>query len=325
MKHITAALFVAFLLSLGAKALAVEASQGTFTVSTQCEAYQSFKKQTNPDSLQVQPGEVFRINEVNKADYQWVRLQVQGDLRWVSAACGTVEGLEIAEGNASACRIPDTYDSYVLALTWQPGFCLHHRGGADKPECKAMQSGQLVVSNFTLHGLWPNKSQCGKDYGNCANAPDLKLSANTVDYISPWMPNFYYGTQFGHYEWKKHGACQTAMADDAYFRFAVDLVKSFNDSPAGQYVRDQAGGAISQERFYAEVNREFGNEKAANNFLLICSGDYLEEIRIALPKDLKESHSVNTLIGDTFAPARQDDRKACRSDRVLIEAKGYRK
>ncbi len=305
-------------------ALAVDASAGTFTITQSCEAFQSFKNRTNPGGLSVQPGQALPIAEVNREQYQWVRVNVGSggkDLRWVAAECGRVDGLQIAEKGIPACSVADQYDSHVLAITWQPGFCEHDRGGPGKPECQAMGEGELSVDHFTLHGLWPNKQACGIDYGNCAG-PALDLDKSTVDYIKPWMPNFNYGTRFGNHEWKKHGVCQTAMDDDHYFRFAVDLVKSFNDSPAGAYIRENAGGSVSRTQFYGTLADDYGNKAAANNFLLICTGDYLKEVRVVLPRDFKGERSVKGVLGQDYLAERRTDRNECRSERIRIEASG---
>ena len=305
-------------------ALAVDASAGTFSITQRCEAFQSFKNQTNPGGLSVQPGQTFAIAEVNREQYQWVRVNVgsgRKDLRWVAAHCGQVEGLQIARSGTQACRLPDQYDSHVLAITWQPGFCEHDRSGPGKPECQAMRAGELQVDHFTLHGLWPNKQACGIDYGSCAG-PALDLDQATVDYIKPWMPNFHYDTRFGNHEWKKHGVCQTAMDDDQYFRLAVDLVKSFNDSSAGAYIRENAGGSVSMEQFLAKLMDDYGNKAAANNFLLICTGDYLKEVRVALPRDFKGERSLKGVLGQDFLTERRSDRSECRGERIRIEASG---
>lgn len=323
-KRVVTGIFVTLSLIAGLRAQAVEVTQGTFEVTTQCEAYQSFKKGSNPGSLVVQPGETYRIVEVNKQQYDWVRVQVSNDLRWVSSGCGSVSDLLIGgrQTGSSQCSIADTYDSYVLALTWQPGFCVHNPAGGQKPECQAMKDGRLAVSNFTLHGLWPNKTPCGKRYGNCRGA-SLELSNSTLEYIKPWMPNFQFSTQFGNYEWKKHGVCQTALSDDDYFRLAVDLTKSFNDSTPGSYVREHVGGTISKQTFYSKLTDELGSTAAANNVLLICRGDYLEEIRIVLPQDFRGARSVREIMDGHFALRRSEDRKECRSDAISIEAAGY--
>lgn len=325
MWRLIAVSIVTLLISLRAEvSVALEATQGVFLVSKKCEAYQSFKNMTNPGELYVQPGERLKIAQVNRDRYEWVRVNWGGenkDLRWVSTACGTVEGLVVSDGGVAECRVPDLHDSYVLAVTWQPGFCEHNKAGPNKPECKAMESGKLMVTNFTLHGLWPNKEECGIDYGKC-NGADMDLSASTVDYLKPWMPNFYYGTQFGSYEWNKHGVCQTAMTDDEYFIFAADLVKSFNDSEAGEYIRNNAGGEVSRKEFYGKLTNEYGIKTVENNFILTCSGEFLEEVRVALPRDFKGARTIKDVIGDHFASKRASDKGECSSDKIRIESSG---
>ncbi|WP_342245078.1 ribonuclease T2 family protein [Pseudomonas sp. OTU5201] len=309
-----------------------EPAQGSFIASQRCEAFQSIRKQTNPDDLKVQPGQRYEVVEVNKREYDWLRIRVPGSdtpLRWVSADCGSAEGLAFNTGqaatkagsNGDVCSLPDQHDGYVLAATWQPGFCEHARYKGTKPECEGLDAGELQISHLTLHGLWPNRLSCGKSYGHCAG-PDMKLSADTLSYVRPWMPNFRYGTSFGRYQWDKHGVCQTQMDDDAYFRRAVDLVRQLDQSAAGQYIVANIGGAISRRTFYEHVGKDFGDASAANNFLLICSGQYLQEIRVALPRELKPADSLVGVVDGQFAANRSRDRSECRADRILIEAGG---
>lgn len=308
-----------------------EPAQGSFVASQRCEAFQSIRKQTNPDGLQVQPGQRYEVVEVNKPDFDWLRIRIPDSatpLRWVSAGCGSVEGLVFntgkparPDGGGDLCSTPDQHDGYVLAATWQPGFCEHASYKGSKPECEGLESGELRISHLTLHGLWPNRRSCGKSYGHCAG-PDLKLSADTLAYVRPWMPNFRYGSSFGRYQWDKHGVCQTQMDDDAYFRRAVDLVRQLDQSAAGQYIVANIGGAISKRAFYERVERDFGNRKAQNNLLLICSGQYLQEVRVALPRALKQADSLVGVVDGQFAASRARDRNECSADRILIEAGG---
>lgn len=308
-----------------------EPAQGNFVASQRCEAFQSIRKQTNPDGLEVRPGQRYEVVEVNRRDYDWLRIRVPDTatpLRWVSADCGAVDGLAFNTGKTvqatqggDICSLPDQHDGYVLAATWQPGFCEHASYKGSKPECAGLESGELQISHLTLHGLWPNRQSCGKNYGHC-DGPAMKLSADTLAYVRPWMPNFRYGTSFGRYQWDKHGICQTQMDDDAYFRRAADLVRQLDVSKAGQYVVANIGGAISRRAFYQKVEDEFGSTDAQNNFLLICSGQYLQEIRVSLPRELKPADSLVGVVDGRFASRRPSDRSECRADRILIEAGG---
>lgn len=243
---------------------------------------------------------------------------------WLLIFWMAVLGCEPARGasrSASACQTPDLHDSYVLAITWQPGFCEHVEGSARKPECEWMAKGRLQVDHLTLHGLWPFRRECGTGYGQCGGRP-LDLRRETIEYIRPWMPNFYVETNFGAYEWRKHGTCQTAMEDDTYFRRAVDAVATVNGSPPGRYLVEHIGGAISKRTFLAKVNSAVGDSRAGNSFLLLCNGKYLYEIRVALPREFKEGGTLAELLGPDLPTRPTSDRNECRQDQILIEQSG---
>ncbi|SEL84952.1 ribonuclease T2 [Roseateles sp. YR242] len=303
---------------------------GTFTASRACDAYLSFRKGANPGAVRVAPGLQYEVREVNDEARNWLRVEVPGipEFRWVAAECGVVQDLRVdaqgsgPSGGASGgqCSVAGQQDSYVLAITWQPGFCEHVKYGGVKPECDHMADGQLVVSNLTLHGLWPNRKDCGTKYGNCAGA-DLSLTEDTVSYISPWMPNFFYETKFGKYEWKKHGTC-SSMDADTYFRRAVDSVRVVNDSSAGKYLAGNIGGTISKKTFYERLAADAGSSKAVNSVTLLCSNEYLIEVRIRLPLDFKAGGTLGDLLGSPLPVTREPDSKECSDDEIRIEASG---
>jgi ribonuclease T2 len=189
---------LALLLALTcAKVGASEAVTGSFVASRGCDAYLSFRKGTNPGAIRVAPGAEYEVREVNDRDRTWLRVEVPGieePLRWVASECGITRNLQGTVAGSAApaaggqCSVARQFDSFVLAVSWQPGFCEHVRYNGTKPECDHMADRRLVVSNLTLHGLWPNLQACGTNYGSCSNA-EPNLSEETVSYISPWMPN----------------------------------------------------------------------------------------------------------------------------------------
>lgn len=299
---------------------------GDFLVKQSCPAYQSFRKATNPGSLTLRSGERYAIVEVNKAeDIGWVRVRAAGgELRWVAMECGTPLNLQLGgkprPAEAESCDRPEEYDSFVLALTWQPGFCEHFHYQGKKPECQAMAEGRLDITHLTLHGLWPNKGTCGKTYGRCPGS-DIDLTAETLAYIRPWMPNFYFETSFGSYQWKKHGLCQRQLDDDGYFRRAVDYVKLVNDSALGTYITANVDGRIDRSRFYQLVTETLG-ESARHRVQLICAGQHLQEIRIRLPRDLRPAATLTELLGDGETESMASDNAECRGDSIAIEKSG---
>lgn len=316
---------------------ASEPASGTFTATRACEAFQSFKKSTNPGDVKLAPGTGYDIVEVNNAAQDWFRIRVPGAKpaeRWVPRDCGGAASATGSPGSAgstapgaattaapgrSMCSTPDQYDSFVLAMSWQPGFCEWTAGGKKgKPECEAMEDGKLTVTHLTLHGLWPNRQQCGISYGNCAGAP-MRLSKETVAYIGPWMPNFLYEDKFGQYEWKKHGTCQTTLDADAYFRRAVDLVKQIDGSEVGQYIRANIGGTISRRAFYERLQAATGSAAYRDSVKLMCAGKYLTEIQVRLPRDYQPGGSLKQLLGDQPAGSGGG---TCSGDEIRIEASG---
>ncbi len=302
-KIITSALLTAFYCG---NVLASEDVSGTFKAMKECEAYNSFKKKTNPGQVTVKKGKTYKAVEVNKGkEWNWIRVAVdsaKNDLRWVSKECGkanlhSASDNEQKKKNVNKCTTPNLYDSYVLSMTWQPGFCEHSSYQGSKPECDAMMKQnkeKLVISHLTLHGLWPNKRECGRDYANCADTK-LDLKKSTVEEIDDWMPNFFFSTAFGSYEWKKHGTCQE-RDDDTYFLLAKELLQRVDTSAIGTYLRDNIGETINANAYRKHIEKSLG-KKVADRMQLVCSKKkYLQEIRINLPKKIVVDDDIAQMV-----------------------------
>ncbi len=286
--------------------LAAEDVSGTFKTTKKCEAYNSFKKKTNPGQVTVKKGKTYKAVEVNKGKgWDWIRIAVgsaKNDLRWVSKECGKAKlhsdpDNEQGKKNVNNCTTANQYDSYVLAMTWQPGFCEHFAYQGTKPECDAMMkqnNEKIVVSHLTLHGLWPNKSECGPKYGNCADTP-LDLKKSTVEEIDDWMPNFFFSTAFGNYEWKKHGTCQE-RDDDTYFLLAKEILQRVDSSAIGSYLRDNIGETINADAYKKHIEKSLG-KAVADRMQLVCSKKkYLQEIKLNLPKKIVVDNDIAKMV-----------------------------
>jgi ribonuclease T2 len=153
---------------------------------------------------------------------------------------------------------------------------------------------QLIISHLTLHGLWPNKRECGRDYANCADTK-LDLKKSTVKEIDDWMPNFFFSTAFGSYEWKKHGTCQE-RDDDTYFLLAKDLLQRVDTSAIGTYLRDNIGETINADAYRKHIEKSLGKE-VADRMQLVCSKKkYLQEIRLNLPKEIVVDNDIAKIV-----------------------------
>ena len=303
-RKITLILLTVFLTS-NAHAIKVE---GTFKATKSCPAYKSFRKGQNPGDIQSVPGRIYEVIEENKTEGPWALImipEISYSRRWVAKECGIATitwrsapavSEDTTSDSSDSCNVANTYDSYALALSWQAGFCEHFNYSGNKTECDNLNAGNISVTNLTIHGLWPNKNSCGHSYSNCSNEP-LNLMEETVSKISPWMPNFYYSTDFGNYEWKKHGTCQT-LSDDDYFLLTQRLAEKFDRSALGQYLRDNIGMNVQVADMKDYLVSQLG-EDVTNKIELRCTGfgrRYLNEFWINLPKEINESGSLTDLV-----------------------------
>lgn len=320
-------------LALPLPGMASERASGKYIATKACDAYSSFTKANNPGSVRTAPGGEYDILEVNKAPgWEWIRVELPGAepvQRWVPRECGVAEvRLAAAPMRPGAqprpdgmCSTYDKHDSYVLAASWQPGFCEHTGAGPGKPECKALDSGELAIAHLTLHGLWPNRQECGTAYGNC-KGPDGKprpfqLNEDTVSRIAPWMPNFYFEQAFGKYEWNKHGACQ-ALDTDGYFDVAIRAVRQLNDAEIGKYIREHIGRSMPVAGFFERVRQVHGADVASNIQLVCSGGSFLQELRVRLPRQFVVDQELGKLVAGPGFSARTD---GCGSD-VHVEQSG---
>lgn len=277
---------------------------GELVASKACDAYSSHVKGNNPGSIRLAPGARYTVLEVNKSpDFDWIRIEVPDatpEQRWVSRECGTFNqqpNTLPAPGGGDVCRLPNQGDSYVLTASWQPGFCRHVHYSGTKPECDALNSGELVVDHLTLHGLWPNRQQCGTHYGFCS-ADKLQLKEETVSRIAPWMPNFYYETNFGSSEWLKHGTCQSRDADD-YFNTAVSALQIVDASEIGETIKGSLGTSFQVDAFFSKLQKKYGDKVAGNVMVVCAAGSYLQEIQIHLPLTFSLDGGLGKLIDGT--------------------------
>lgn len=205
--------------------------------------------------------------------------------------------------SGETCQLPNKEDSYKLAVSWQPAFCETHRG---KPECKITDSKVYQASHFTLHGLWPNKKECGIDYGLCGKYKQqvrsfcdyepVPMKAETMKTLGEVMPSVAQGSCLDRHEWYKHGTCQVAWDADQYFGTAVRLVKEFNDKGMSQFMVQNTGKKVATEDFLKALDKAFG-QNARKRINLGCDKQgNLVDLFITLPKDIPTTAALADLI-----------------------------
>ncbi|MBN9229620.1 MAG: ribonuclease T [Legionella sp. 40-6] len=197
---------------------------------------------------------------------------------------------------------PGIYDSNVLALSWQPGFCQTYGYEAGKPECLHLAQKSYAAQHLVLHGLWPNQKACGQSYGYCGvvpqgyhcNYPEVPLSTKVATALHELMPSFHFGSCLERHEWNKHGSCQNLNAD-AYFTLAMRLAREVDESPFGVFLTRNRGKNVSLTALHQAIVDTVGVDYA-KTFYLGCKNSTLVDVYIELPAIIDEDEPLLSLI-----------------------------
>jgi ribonuclease T2 len=192
-------------------------------------------------------------------------------------------------------------DSYLLALTWQPGFC------AERPAQAECRIAQTAEPRFTLHGLWPQwdingdgrrdedddfcvagdfnrRIIIGLDAGNWLELPPVVLSQSGRADLAQAMPGATAGLD--RHEWWKHGSC-SGLKPGEYFAKSIALLRALSASRFARLIVQSAGETIGRKQLLDAFEAEFGRG-SARALTLDCSREdgatALQEIRIRLKR-----------------------------------------
>jgi ribonuclease T2 len=193
----------------------------------------------------------------------------------------------------AACDDAPDITHYVLALSWQPAFC---ELNADRPECRALDGGDVAAGHLSIHGLWPNDrpgggpSHCGVDAatkaldqpGSWCELPRPETRAETRAALTPAMPGT--ASCLDRHEWIKHGTC-SGLDAESYFADTLRLTAEVQATPMAQIVSANIGRNITPKQLSNAFEASFG-EGASRALTLVCTErngrHLLAEIRIAL-------------------------------------------
>ncbi|MEJ5072631.1 ribonuclease I [Enterobacter ludwigii] len=205
-------------------------------------------------------------------------------------------------------KYPD-FDSYVLALSWQTGFCqsMQDKNRNEPSECRTQKEVTDKTNYLTVHGLWPSlpKSIAARGVDNrrwmrfgCAtrpvpNTPEVRgnrkcsaaetgLSLEMANKLNNVMPGSGGGSCLERYEYAKHGVC-FGFDPDAYFGTMVRLNGEIKQSALGSFLAQNYGKTVSRNDFNAAVAKSYGKD-GVKAFKLTCNGKpaYLTEMQIAI-------------------------------------------
>lgn len=217
-------------------------------------------------------------------------------------------GIAMLSGIGTAAQA-QSYDYFLLAASWQPGFCVSH---ADKPECANLR-GTYAADSLALHGLWPNNYD--GNHPQYCNAPqkdiDLDqsgawcsmdsygLSSSVLTALSGYMPGVM--SCLDKHEWFKHGDC-AGSTSDAYWQTASSLVSRLGQTALNSFLRLHVGHTVTRTQLIAAFETSFGrNTRSAVAFKCQKTNgvSYLTEVWINLdPSALGQFPATASLVTD---------------------------
>lgn len=306
--------FSTFVISFNAQA---EGASGCFKAEKSCDAYQSFRKKTNPEGIMLEEGGLYPIMEKSRKNKAF-RIQVKGikrPLRWVSKRCGEV--LDSCNSKNSEVKIRTKLSQkhkiyrakkkskkqpeYLLALTWQPSFCETH---SRKKECRTQTRNRYDATHWSLHGLWPQpRSNAYCDVSDMDKGVDrnkrwhllapVKLSQKTATELAFVMPAV--ASNLHRHEWIKHGTCYGSNAED-YYSDSISLTKQINDSIVGKLFNRGVGKKVSLKQVRQHFDKAFG-KGAGNKVDMRCDKKgRVSELWINLKGEIEDDTTIASLL-----------------------------
>lgn len=349
---LVAALLLATTAALPAHAQQVSLD-GYFIALSDCEATKK-KDRDNPGNVRLDIRHAYDVIARNATPGTHYQIQVPGapvtEARWVPMDCGAFapaaslvlqQGSPPQDGGAptqpSGALPPDSIE-YVLATSWQPGFCAT-TAGQGKPECRSQTSERYDATHFALHGLWPDDLDdsaifpCYCDRGapitcSSSQARDTRidLSPAVMERLKVAMPGVQ--SDLHLHEWPKHGACyeddksgpDANATPDEYFTEAMAVLDALNASPVRDLFAAHLDDILTRTQIEEAFNDAFG-AGAGERIQLRCNKvtgeNIITELWIRLKGDITDPADLGSLIQAAPRTSVSASSHSCSSGRVV--------
>jgi ribonuclease T2 len=320
--------------------------EGYFVALSDCAANKK-KDADNPGNIHVEPMHAYRMLARNATPGTHYLINVPDapvtTSRWVPMTCG--DYATVAAGGApmpgngnppsTTSLAPDSIE-YVLAASWQPGFCAT-AAGEDKDECRTQTASRPDATQFSLHGLWPddlddtaifpcycNRGAPVSCRGSQPAETSIPISAEVLADLSVLMP----GTRsdLHLHEWTKHGTCYEddrtgadAAADpDEYFSEAMALLTQLNASPVRQLFVDHLGRDVTRQQIESAFDEAFG-AGAGERVVIRCDRNrgMITELWIELKGAISTDADLGALILAAPTAETSTDQESCAGGPVV--------
>jgi ribonuclease T2 len=171
-----------------------------------------------------------------------------------------------------------SFDYYLLNLSWSPQFCASKGRSADPQQC-----GVDKHFGFVVHGLWPQYNN-GKWPQDCSTE---KASPAVVDSMLDIMPS----RKLVQHEWQKHGTC-SGLGVDGYFQTVRATFTTFQIPE--RYRNPSRPLSVKKQDFIQDLLTA-NPSLTADSLVVKCSKGQLQEVGLCLDKDGKTPRKCGKL------------------------------
>jgi ribonuclease T2 len=209
-----------------------------------------------------------------------------------AVAAGTAAAQETQKGEIKG-GAAGSFDFYVLALSWSPGYCALECEAKGREQC---DHGRKL--GFVVHGLWPQSVGSYPTECEPAGRTPSRIALEEAKGVFP-------SEALARFEWRRHGTC-SGKSPAAYFadvRTARDkvVIPEALASPA----EDKSWTPADLERAFVAANPGLRTDMLA----ISCRKGLLQEVRICLSRDLR-----------SFQTCPDVDRRGCRGGPTKVRA-----
>jgi ribonuclease T2 len=183
-----------------------------------------------------------------------------------------------------------SFDFYVLSLSWSPSYCDLKGRDADREQCGGRPLG------FTVHGLWPQYERGYPE--SCAVGEPGGVSRDILRQIQTIMPS----DGLARHQWRKHGTC-SGLSQSAYFSAMQDAFSKVRIPDSFQTAAKIRSVSPKQvESAFLSANPDM----KADGTAVVCADGNLTEVRICLTKEL------------AYRSCREVDSRSCRASQINL-------
>ncbi len=193
----------------------------------------------------------------------------------------------LAAASPSLADQAGEFDYYLLALSWNSGWCAIEGARKEAPQCV-----DEPKAGFTLHGLWPQYKDGWPEF--CSSSKPNPPRGVTRDQAETFGSS---GAAW--HQWNKHGRC-SGLGYPEYYTLSEKLLNRYRAPEILMQIDEPLKVA---PEVIEDAMRETYPELTGDKMAVICRDGKFQELRICLDKDFEPTSCLGRAARDCeYAP-----------------------